>query len=631
MKLNIRFKLLIGFFLILILSTLVQSFIFLSTDQYISTQIIEFQKLQAKKGANEITNFFTNLSSETFSLARIYERNPTEIPTAAKYVLTSNTYIKKITILSPLGREIEKFDASGEISKEKLSYEVFSTPFHSAVAGMTSISQVYYVESGLGPHIDLFSPIFDDSGTVIGVIKTQVNLTLLSDDLKSIKLGENGYIYVVDNEGRLIAHPNQPYLLGRPNLSSRKIITDTFNNIDSKPEEKDYTNEKKVFVDAQAVKIPGYNWVAVFEQPEAESFGFIIFIRNLFIITIVGSSIVLLILTLILSENLTRPIRKLQRSIQEIENGKTDKPVIIKSGDEIESLSHSFASLIRKLFQREHSLQGITKEFKNANEKLKEIDKMKSEFVSVASHELRTPMTAIRSYLWMTLQGKGGPLNEKQQYYIQRGYNSADRLIRLTNDLLNISQIESRRITIDFKSVDMIELTQEVIDEVLPRAREMGVIVTMQRPKSLPLVLADTDKIKEVFFNLIGNSLKFTPKGGMITISFFQKEDMVETKITDTGVGINPGDIGKLFQKFGMLPGSYITNQTAMGTGLGLYICRSIIELHEGNIWAASEGKGKGLQIIFSLKIVNDVDLKKFTEKYAQNKQESVELVHTEV
>jgi signal transduction histidine kinase len=264
---------------------------------------------------------------------------------------------------------------------------------------------------------------------------------------------------------------------------------------------------------------------------------------------------------------------------------------------------------------------------------LKVLDKLKNEFVSVASHELRTPMTAIKSYLWMALNGKGGQLNEKQHYYIERGYNSVDRLIRLVNDMLNISRIESGRISITLQPVDIITLTKEVVEEVIPHAKEVGVTITIQKIESLPKVLADSDKIKEVLFNLIGNSVKFTPKSGSIMISYSQKDGFVETKITDTGAGIEPDDMGKLFQKFGLIEGSYVTNQTStsFGTGLGLYICRSIIELHHGEINAASEGKGKGSTFAFTLKEFNESDSHKFKTEVPGESKEKVELIHTKL
>lgn len=269
-------------------------------------------------------------------------------------------------------------------------------------------------------------------------------------------------------------------------------------------------------------------------------------------------------------------------------------------------------------------------EVQDANHRLKALDLLKNEFVSVASHELRTPMTAIKSYLWMALEGKGGELSEKQRYYVERGYNSVDRLIRLVNDMLNISRIESGKITIAFGKVDLLKLTQDVVDEVMPRAVELGLSVKIEKPPSLPLVLADGDKIKEVLFNLIGNSLKFTPSGGSITIKYAEKDGMIEMSVIDTGNGIEPQDIGKLFQKFGLIAGSYTTNQPAMGTGLGLFICRSIVELHHGKIKAESDGRGKGATFTFTLKIFTDADAPLIQEK-KQTDAGKLDLIHNQI
>jgi signal transduction histidine kinase len=273
----------------------------------------------------------------------------------------------------------------------------------------------------------------------------------------------------------------------------------------------------------------------------------------------------------------------------------------------------------------------LYQEIKEANERLKELDRLKDDFVSVASHELRTPMTAIKSYLWMALAGQGGPLNEKQTYYLQRSYNSVDRLIKLVNDMLNISRIDSGRLTVQIQRANIVELVRGVVDDVGPRASELGITVVLEQQGVMPEVLADPDKIKEVVYNLIGNSMKFTPKGGKVIVSFDQKDKMVEVIVKDTGAGMDQEDLSKLFQKFGILPGSYVTNQPAMGTGLGLYICRSLIELHGGKIWVTSEGKGLGSTFIFSLKVFNQDDLNKFNEKYLQQGQAGVGFVHKEI
>jgi len=629
MKFSIRRKLLIGFTLLLVLSFLIQSFSSLIIQQYISSQITTIQQVEANNGASDILNFFTKLNTESLGLAQSYEKDPTTFLTTANYVITNDTFIQEVTILSPLGREIVQVTPSGQVEQENLTYEVYSEPFKSAVAATPAISQVYYIGKNSEPYIDTFYPIVSKRHMVVGVVKMQVNLDQLRKELADIRLGNDGYMYVVDNNGVLISHPSQSYVLQRPDLSSRAVIADALANKKPVFQDQQYSNEKNVTVIAKAIKISDYNWVAVFEQPTSEAFSFLTFIQNLSVFTLVVSFLFLLLIALFLSENLTRPIRKLQKYV---ESGQMNMIVSIKSGDEIESLAHSFATLVDKLLNEERLLVKVSSELKEANEKLHVLDRLKNEFVSVASHELRTPMTAIKSYLWMALNDKGGPLNEKQRFYIERGYNSVDRLVRLVNDMLNISRIESGRITIDLQAVNLISLTQEVIDEVLPHARELGVSLNIEKPDSLPSVLADPDKIKEVLFNLYGNSLKFTPRGGTITTSFIAHEGYVVTKVVDTGAGIDADDIGKLFQKFGLLPGSYITNQNAsMGTGLGLYISRSIINLHKGEIHAASAGRGKGSTFTFTLRVFKDSDIQQTKDEASDSNNDKIGLIHAKL
>lgn len=247
----------------------------------------------------------------------------------------------------------------------------------------------------------------------------------------------------------------------------------------------------------------------------------------------------------------------------------------------------------------------LYQKIQEVNRRLQELEKLKDEFVSLASHELRTPMTVIKSYVWLLLQGKAGAFNEKQKLYLDRTYASTDRLINLVNDMLNVSRIESGRLILEMKPVHIVQLVQDVISEMQPRAQELEVSLGMQEISGdLPFVLADPGRIKEVLINLIGNSLKFTPKSGHITISLFEKDGMVVTQVHDTGMGIKQEDIPNLFQKFGIVGNNYLIKIKTQGTGLGLYISKSIVELHGGEIWAQSEGESKGSTFSFSLKTV---------------------------
>ena len=276
------------------------------------------------------------------------------------------------------------------------------------------------------------------------------------------------------------------------------------------------------------------------------------------------------------------------------------------------------------------SLEERTKQLRELNEKLKELDHLKDDFVSVASHELRTPMTAIRSYLWMALKGRGGELTEKQQYYLNRAYTSTVRLINLVNDMLNISRIESGRIQVTIQKTDLIELVESVISEVKPRADELGLTLEVKK-RVLPSVLADGDKIKEVLINLIGNSLKFTQRGGTIVVSFDLSEDTVVTRVADNGTGISREDQEHLFQKFGFIGTSYKVNKSdSQGTGLGLYISKSIIDMHKGKMAVFSEGIGHGSAFSFSLKTFNDADFATFQREYGEQKS-GLSVIHSDI
>lgn len=264
------------------------------------------------------------------------------------------------------------------------------------------------------------------------------------------------------------------------------------------------------------------------------------------------------------------------------------------------------------LLQRLVSMVGIAldnailyNEVQETNQKLKVLDKLKDEFVSLASHELRTPMTAIKSYLWLFLEDNRQKLSDQQKMYVERAYTSTDRLINLVNDMLNVSRIESGRLIINKAYIDLPSTVAAAVAEVAPVAKEQKKTLTLL-PSTQPItVYADSDKIKQVLLNLIGNSIKFTPDGGQISVSVSVKEGYAYVNVKDTGRGISQQDIGKLFKKFGIVGSTSVLTHGAQSTGLGLYISKSIVNLHGGKIGAYSDGENKGSLFSFSLPIAH--------------------------
>lgn len=279
---------------------------------------------------------------------------------------------------------------------------------------------------------------------------------------------------------------------------------------------------------------------------------------------------------------------------------------------------NTFVSLIGLALQDSQlytSLKNTKKWLEIANNKLQELDKLKDDFVSVASHELRTPMTAIRSYSWMALHRSDIKLSEKLKRYLYRTLISTERLINLVNDLLNISRIEGGKIEVAPVSFSMLALVKDVVEDIKAKADEKQIKIFVLEHANIPQVFADSDKIREVLMNLLGNSLKFTYPNGTITIDFFSDGKVLETSVKDTGAGIDKQDLGRLFQKFGRLDNSYVSMSTSGGTGLGLYISKSLVELMHGRIWANSDGIDQGSTFTFSLPLSNS-DLIRNTERF---------------
>ena len=286
------------------------------------------------------------------------------------------------------------------------------------------------------------------------------------------------------------------------------------------------------------------------------------------------------------------------------------KPVS-KVTDEERDLISSFTSVVGIAVQNAKlysDLENTTKALNIANEnlkianiKLQELDKLKDEFVSLASHELRAPMTVIKGSLSTILDGYAGETSKEAKEFLTAAYSENDRLIRLVNNLLNISRIESGRLKFLVTNVDMSKLMKDVVTNLQMAAKEKSLRLIIDKLDQLPFVLADEDKVREVLINLIGNAIKFTHQGG-ITVSAKVEKDMLITSVADTGNGIAPEDQELLFKKFSQVSRGTYSRQTG-GTGLGLYISKKIIEGLHGQIWLTST-VGQGTTFYFSLPVV---------------------------
>ena len=287
--------------------------------------------------------------------------------------------------------------------------------------------------------------------------------------------------------------------------------------------------------------------------------------------------LVIMILSLLLTKSITRPIGLLKNKTQEIAAGNFDARVEVRSPPEIGELAEALNSM---------------------GQKLRELDRMKADFFAAMSHELRTPLTSIKEGTGLLLEGIGGPTTEKQRKLLAILAEESNRLILLVNSLLDLSKMEAGMMSYDFALAQIDPLLKRAVAEVAPLVEAKQITIESAVDQPLPAVRIDAERILQVLRNLLGNAIKFTPKGGLVRVSARPTGNKLEVAVKDSGPGIPQEALLSIFEKFNQ--GMRADDLARSGTGLGLAIAKSIISSHGGKIWAESQ-LGHGSTFIFVL------------------------------
>ena len=261
------------------------------------------------------------------------------------------------------------------------------------------------------------------------------------------------------------------------------------------------------------------------------------------------------------------------------------------------------AKLYEELFQSqrdlEHKIQERTRELGAANAALQQMNKAKSDFVSMVAHELRTPLTSVKGYAAILRSGQLGPVIEAQAERLAKIEKHADHLAGLINNLLDIARIESGRVSMDLRPLPVEPLISRLQDVLRPTFDEKHVRLEIQTNGVMEL-LADANQIERVFINLLSNALKYTPPQGLVKVTLSRRPNEVLAEVSDTGVGIAPENLSHLFEEFYRVP--HAINEQVKGTGLGLSLTKRIVEAHHGKLWVEST-VGRGSRFFFTLPV----------------------------
>lgn len=283
-----------------------------------------------------------------------------------------------------------------------------------------------------------------------------------------------------------------------------------------------------------------------------------------------------MLLAISITRSIIAPLARMRKKTVEIAAGALEPDLDLPSPPEIGALAQAFNTMCARL---------------------KEVDRMKSDFFSLMSHELRTPLTSIREGTSLLLEGKGGEVTEKQRKLLTIIAEESNRLIGLVNSLLDLSRLEAGMVPFNFTEDELRPLIDRTLHEVMPLAESRDIRLE-KALDDIPPVFMDSERIRQVLRNLIGNALKFTPRGGLVRVVVRRTDEGATVAVTDTGPGIPKEHISAIFEKFRQV--SPADARRLQGTGLGLAIVKHIVQAHGGRIWVESE-VGKGSTFTFVL------------------------------
>lgn len=578
---------------------------FIGEAKYDVKELSLNDRIQTRDDAG-FTNFL-NASEDTFHYS--IGSNEQEIISLLRDYQTSHPYVSSVY----MGRENGAFVRSYPRARPT-AYDPRERPWYILAKehpGQVSVTAPYKAVTTDDVNIGIVTPLLDTNGKMIGVIGADITLINLTQYISSVGSVDGGEMILVDQSGIILAARNSSLLYG--NVSDiLGTQTPTF-----------LTTKEGVLVLKEGYLVyytsPELGWkigtvipFQTIDQKINES------ILRILLYVFLALILLSVITILILNHTVIWPLTQLTTVSKKItETGDLDQKIEITSSGEIETLSQSFKAMIEKIraeqegrkqalaeleAYRDHLEEIVanrTRELAIAKESAESADRLKSAFLATMSHELRTPLNSIIGFSGILLQELAGPLNDEQRKQLGMVETSAEHLLALINDVLDLSKIEAGQLKIANESVDLTKSLEKVVSTMTPIAAQKHLALNLRIEPGVRKVKGDPRRMDQVFLNLTSNALKFTEKG-QIRIECFPAGDNAIVKVIDSGIGIQKADMDKLFRPFSQLD-TGLTRQHE-GTGLGLSIVKKLVDMMGGTISVESiPGEGSTFTVTFPM------------------------------
>ncbi|MDD5622750.1 MAG: ATP-binding protein [Actinomycetota bacterium] len=464
-------------------------------------------------------------------------------------------------------------------------------------------------------NIGVEKALVDENGKVFGVVGMDITLEGLSNYISDIEVGENGWAFLIDENGTILVSRNEENILKNIADLDQENLNIIMEKIHGYTTFINDSGENYLFFDTS--EILGWKMGLVIPAEEINREVWVLIFRNILVL-IFSLSVLSLLILLGTQRFVLKPIKKLSDNTSLIaKTGNLEHSIKIESRDEIGYLGRSFNQMMRSINKTSKSLKDSekalrrlnneleekvrkrTKELSGANIRLKELDRLKSMFIASMSHELRTPLNSIIGFTSLILMGMAGKITGEQKKQLLMVKSSANHLLELVTDVIDVSKIEAGQIDISIENFNLTKVLYEIYDSFEILSKNKGIQLILKAPEKL-FVSSDSLRVKQIILNFVSNALKFTSKG-KIEIKAERKKDKIQIKVSDSGRGIRKEDIKKLFKQFSRIhtEGAPIVE----GTGLGLYLSKKIVTLLKGEIRVESVfGKGSKFTLILPSK-----------------------------
>ena len=650
---KIRSKLIVYFLVIsLIPLIIIGIFNYISAEQLLKKEILNKLENIATLGEKNIENVIEE-NLEKIKLISTNLQLKIELDKYNNNIDRNKSQVSMNNIINPIKSAIKNFD---DISIRDLTGTIVASTNKSAI-GKNHANDKLFIQGKLQNDVSIFfndknnkiklyvgSPIIYN-GKLIGLVTAIYNLDNLLSIFQTYEgLGKTGEFILVhknDNGNGVLFMTPLRFDSGTAfnlNISKDQINTPTIQSL--LKNEKTFTDTldyRGIPVLAVTRYLEGIDWGLVAKIDKSEAFTPLENLKYVTIISGILVGIMVIIASLIIGKSISNPIQKLMAASKNISQGKFDNPIsIIGGSEEIKELSNQLDNMrqnihytnnhlndlvdertqklekaIVELKDKEEALKESNKNLLLVNEKLSLQGKSQMEFINITAHELRTPIVPIITLTELlysiikkeneTQKKNPSKENEKKQEFLEVIRRNCYRLYRITEDILDVTKIESQNLKLNKEVIQLSEVIRIVVNDYneVKNEKRYGsdqVRIVYESSKDIILVNADKGRLNQVFSNLLDNALKFTKEGNIIIATKKQKDDEVIVSIKDSGTGIDPEILPRLFTKFA-------TTKSESGTGLGLYISKNIIEAHGGKMWAEENPEG-GSTFYFSLSIV---------------------------